>query len=615
MGIFDIFNRNKKSNELNNVNNLNAKGYIECKEVYLYSSIVEMLKKKYIAFDIETTGLNPVEDRIVELGAVLFENGIPVKKFSSLVNPNKFISFEATRVNNISNEMIQNAPRENIIYPKLVEFLEDSLSGETVICAHNARFDIGFLSNTLERLGYSGNIKYIDTLSLSRNLIYGLENYKQSTVADYFDIINEEAHRAVTDAETCGKILYRFLDYEIKEKQTEKKRNIIALDDYEKIVFAYIEKLINDNGLNIDFLGARKNASGYINICYLYSFIKYKFSKKGKYIIVSNDFSKNLELPVEQCNISEGGNEFVRVYFSSIDDIKQLDEYILNEYKKSYNATMDYIDGSSRREKNVIEEVENLYKISVQEVEKIINNEISNKTLNNYLSEINIKKQVSRDEININPVNNRIPLNKIKNLNDWNKGYDEGFDFWLKGDELRKNGEYNEAIKLFDLSRYNGYNTYVLYESYAMVYHQLKDYDNEIAILEEGIERLSKDNTNVSNLVTRRDKAVQIIYKKIEQEKQAQQRLIEKEEKRKLREEKKLKEKQEKTELRKNTLKEPVTGRSIIQMNDDGVIIKKYISIADAVRQTGINSKSIRDAAKGVQKHAGGYCWKYEDDA
>lgn len=615
MGIFDIFNRNKKSNELNNVNNLNAKGYIECKEVYLYSSIVEMLKKKYIAFDIETTGLNPVEDRIVELGAVLFENGIPVKKFSSLVNPNKFISFEATRVNNISNEMIQNAPRENIIYPKLVEFLEDSLSGETVICAHNARFDIGFLSNTLERLGYSGNIKYIDTLSLSRNLIYGLENYKQSTVADYFDIINKEAHRAVTDAETCGKILYRFLDYEIKEKQTEKKRNIIALDDYEKIVFAYIEKLINDNGLNIDFLGARKNASGYINICYLYSFIKYKFSKKGKYIIVSNDFSKNLELPVEQCNISEGGNEFVRVYFSSIDDIKQLDEYILNEYKKSYNATMDYIDGSSRREKNVIEEVENLYKISVQEVEKIINNEISNKTLNNYLSEINIKKQVSREEININPVNNRIPLNKIKNLNDWNKGYDEGFDFWLKGDELRKNGEYNEAIKLFDLSRYNGYNTYVLYESYAMVYHQLKDYDNEIAILEEGIERLSKDNTNVSNLVTRRDKAVQIIYKKIEQEKQAQQRLIEKEEKRKLREEKKIKEKQEKAELRKNTLKEPVTGRSIIQMNDDGVIIKKYISIADAVRQTGINSKSIRDAAKGVQKHAGGYCWKYEDDA
>lgn len=618
MGIFDIFNRTKKNNELNNVNNvssnLNTKGNIERKEVYLYSSIVERLKKKYIAFDIETTGLNPVEDRIVELGAVLFENGIPVKKFSSLVNPNKYISPEATRINNISNEMIQDAPSENIIYPKLVEFLDDSLSGDTVICAHNARFDIGFLSNTLERLSYSGNIKYIDTLSLSRDLIYGLENYKQKTVADYFDIINEETHRAVTDAETCGKILYHFLDYEIKEKQAEKKRNIITLDDYEKIVYAYIEKLINDNGLNIDFLGARKNSSGYINICYLYSFIKYKFSKKGKYIIVSNEFSKNIELPVEQCNISEGGSEFVKVYFSSIDDIKQLDEYILNEYKKSYNATIDYIDGSYRREKNVIEEVENLYQISIEEVEKIINNEISNKTLNNYLSEITIKKQVSRDEININPVNDRIPLNKIKNLNDWNKGYDEGFDFWLKGDELRKNGEYNEALKLLDLSRYNGYNTSVLYESYAMVYHQLKDYDNEIAILEEGIERLSKDNTNVSNLVTRRDKAVQIIYKKIEQEKQVQQRLIEKEEKRKLREEQKLKEKQEKAELRKNTPKEPVTGRSIIQMNDERVIIKKYISIADAVRQTGINSKSIRDAAKGVQKHAGGYCWKYEDN-
>ena len=56
-----------------------------------------------------------------------------------------------------------------------------------------------------------------------------------------------------------------------------------------------------------------------------------------------------------------------------------------------------------------------------------------------------------------------------------------------------------------------------------------------------------------------------------------------------------------------------IEGRHIIQMDDDGNIINEFVSIAEAVRQTGINSKSIRDTAKGVQKHAGGFCWQYKD--
>ena len=55
-------------------------------------------------------------------------------------------------------------------------------------------------------------------------------------------------------------------------------------------------------------------------------------------------------------------------------------------------------------------------------------------------------------------------------------------------------------------------------------------------------------------------------------------------------------------------------GRRVAQMDDNGNIIKEYISIAEAVRETGVNSKSIRDAANGVQKHAGGYCWHFVDE-
>ncbi|MDO5568589.1 MAG: exonuclease domain-containing protein [bacterium] len=605
MGIFNLFKKNNEQENLSVEKEKEVKkGNIELKEIFLNLSSVEILKKKYIAFDVETTGLNPVENRIVELGAVLFENGIPIKKFSSLVNPNQSISHEAMRVNNISNDMIKNSPDEKIVFSEFLEFLGDSLSGETIICAHNARFDLEFLTNTLERLGYNGNIRYIDTLGLSRDLLYGLENYKQCTIAKYFNLVNEEAHRAVTDAETCGKILFNLLDYKTEKIQEKAEKNNISLDDYEKIIFAYVEKLINDNGLNINYLGARKTTSGYISICYLYSFLKYKFCKKGKYLIIDNKFAKNIALPTESCNISEGGSDFVRVYFNSLDDIKQLERYILKEYKKAYSATIDYIHGNSRKEKNVIEEIENLYQIPIEEVDAILNEELQNKNLSNYLSEIIIEKSISREDIIINPINDRVPLDQIKNLNDWSKGYDEGNELWARGDELRKNGEYCEAIKLFNLSRYNGYNAPVLYESFAMAYHQLKDYDNEIDILEEGIERLHRDNVNVRNLITRRDKAVQTIYKKIEQEKQIQQKRNEKEEKRKQKEEEKL----------KTSSKETINGRVVIQMDDNGNIIKKYISIAEAVRQTGVNSKSIRDAATGVQKHAGGYCWKYEDD-
>lgn len=176
-----------------------------------------------------------------------------------------------------------------------------------------------------------------------------------------------------------------------------------------------------------------------------------------------------------------------------------------------------------------------------------------------------------------------------------------------------RNGEYCEAIKLYDLARYNGYSAPYLYTVYSMAYHQLKDYDNEIEILEEGIKRFSNDSASISTLIARRDKAVQAIYKNIEQEKIAIQKLAEKEVKKRLKEEQKIKEKQEKAELKKNTPKQPVEGRHIIQMDDEGNIIREYISISEAERETGINSKSIRDTAKGIQKHAGGYCWKYKE--
>lgn len=188
------------------------KGIVTTKPIIINNYTIEKLKSRYIAFDTETTGLNPRMDRIIELGAVLFENGKCVKRFQTLVNPGVVIPARVTAVNNITNSMIKDAPTEEVVYSELAEFLKDAYNEQTIICAHNARFDMSFLSETLMRLGYNANINYIDTLALSKQKIKGLYNYKQDTVAHYFDIVNEQTHRAASDAETCGKILWNLIE-------------------------------------------------------------------------------------------------------------------------------------------------------------------------------------------------------------------------------------------------------------------------------------------------------------------------------------------------------------------------------------------------------------------
>lgn len=179
-------------------------------------STFEQLEKAFIAFDVETTGLDPYTDRIIELGAVLFVNQKPVKSFSSLVDPNVPIPSSVTAINHITDEMLEDAPSERTIYPQFIEFLGSAIDGDIIMCAHNANFDFSFLDQTFFRLGYSSRIRYVDTLYLSRTCLNGVRNYKQSTLESYFGLSNPAAHRAVHDAENCGKILCKMLGKLIK---------------------------------------------------------------------------------------------------------------------------------------------------------------------------------------------------------------------------------------------------------------------------------------------------------------------------------------------------------------------------------------------------------------
>ena len=168
---------------------------LELIKVKYDQDIKNQLEKRFIAFDVETTGLNPKEERIIELGAVLFENGQAVQKFNTLVNAEVEVSEFISNLTHITNEMLKNQPREEKAYKMFQEFMKEALQGEVLVCAHNAQFDMSFLKKTFDRL------------QLSRKYIHGPYNYKQGTIAHYLHIKNENAHRAYDDAYVCGQIL------------------------------------------------------------------------------------------------------------------------------------------------------------------------------------------------------------------------------------------------------------------------------------------------------------------------------------------------------------------------------------------------------------------------
>lgn len=600
MGSFDKLFRRKATEskfiekEASVINSQYKRGHITTYKTQLDCVAVKELKKRYIAFDVKTSGLNPMNDRIVEIGAVLFEKGEIIKRYSTLVNSETFIPQNVTAINHITND----APKEFEVYAELVDFLGDVLSRKTAICAHNATFNMNFLSETLMRLGYDGEICYVDTLSHSRNLIKGLCNYKQDTVAKHFDILNNQSHRAVTDAETCGKILWNLL--QIKEKEEEKRLEVLEkskLSNEEKEVCVYIQHCIMKNGGDSEWLGFYKNSSGYVDVSYLYTILKFKFAKKGKYIIVEKSNTKQINCNIEPCTMSEGGSDYVRVFFNSPFELEPLESYFYDIYAKYRKSAIDYFKYNERYKAEHKNSPAMLNSLSVREVTSLLEvaekRRINESVIDKTIKISNEEFKINREDVIIRPIHDRVSLTMVRNKNDWEKGFDEGYPLWEKGDNLRKTGEIEEAIRLFDQARYNGYDAPALYDSYAMAYHKLKDYANEIDILDEGIERERIKDGNVSRLEARRDKAIQLLYKQQEAEKK--------------------KNKKEKAKTVSETTTK-LNGRAILQLSDDMTIIKRYDTVAQAVRETSVNSKSIRDAAKGVQKHAGGYVWKYVDE-
>lgn len=162
---------------------------------------------KFVAFDLETTGIKPQTDMIVEIGAVLFEGSHAVKTYGTLVDPGVPIPPDASAVNGITNEMVQGKPRVADVLAGFADFC-----GDLPLVAHNAPFDFKFLLEDVKlHRGAAPKGVVLDTLPLARKVFPGLPNYKLWTLVRHFNFPSGTFHRAEEDSAYCGLLFDRIV--------------------------------------------------------------------------------------------------------------------------------------------------------------------------------------------------------------------------------------------------------------------------------------------------------------------------------------------------------------------------------------------------------------------
>ena len=182
-------------------------------EAYLVDDLKEIvtgdegqdLKADFVVFDIETTGFSPVNNKIIEIGAVKIQQGEITDRFSVFVNPGVPIPFEIEKLTSINDSMVMDAPPIEVILPQFLDFCQDA-----VLVAHNANFDMSFIMENAKKQGLSRKFTFVDTLGIARVLLTHQAKHTLDAVAKTLSISLENHHRAVDDAECTAHIFLKF---------------------------------------------------------------------------------------------------------------------------------------------------------------------------------------------------------------------------------------------------------------------------------------------------------------------------------------------------------------------------------------------------------------------
>lgn len=315
----------------------------------------------FTVFDIETTGLTKGKNKIIEIGAVKIENGVIIDKFSTFINPLESIPDEITKLTGINDDMVKDAPLEEEVLPKFLEFASDS-----ILVAHNAGFDVGFITVGANKLGFEVNNTVLDTVELSRTLFPELSKHKLNIVAKHLGISLENHHRAVDDATATAEIFLKCVDI-LKENKvyTLQEINVYASKFIDKkklktnhsIILAKTQKglknlyeLISKAHIDYFYRRPRIPKSEYINLreglligtaCEAGEFYKaVRDNKSDEFIRGLSEFYDYFEIQPIENNMYMVRNEIVK----DVNELKEINKKIVTlgeKYNKPVVATCD----------------------------------------------------------------------------------------------------------------------------------------------------------------------------------------------------------------------------------------------------------------------------------
>ncbi len=183
-------------------------------EAYLVDDLHEIaandkgqnFKQDFVVFDIETTGFSPVENRIIEIGAVKVCGGKIVDHFSAFVNPEVPIPFEIEKLTGIRDDMVVDAEKIEAVLPEFLRFCEGCM-----LVAHNARFDMSFIMENCNRQGIEHDFTYVDTVGIARVMLPAQAKHTLDAVAKTLGVSLLNHHRAVDDAEATAEIFVKLI--------------------------------------------------------------------------------------------------------------------------------------------------------------------------------------------------------------------------------------------------------------------------------------------------------------------------------------------------------------------------------------------------------------------
>ena len=168
--------------------------------------------KDYVAFDLETSGLNCETDEIIEIGALKVKGGKVAERFNQLIRPKVPVTPQITAITGITNEMLEKAQPVEKVIPEFILFCRDE-----IMLGHNVMFDYKFTKVYAKRYGLPFEKKGIDTLKIARKVLPDLESKSLGALCEHYEIVNQAAHRAYHDALATAKI-YHMLAHFYEEK-------------------------------------------------------------------------------------------------------------------------------------------------------------------------------------------------------------------------------------------------------------------------------------------------------------------------------------------------------------------------------------------------------------